>query len=57
MAQAVSLLPQRPGFCYRPVRERFGVDKVEVGQIPSDYVGFPCQYLPQMLHSHIILFI
>jgi hypothetical protein len=55
IAQVVSrwLPPQRPGFEPGSGHVGFGVDKVALGQVFSEYFGFPCQSLfHQFLHNH-----
>jgi hypothetical protein len=43
-----------PGwFDPKPIYVRFVVDKVALGQISSEYFGFPCPFsFHQMLHTH-----
>jgi hypothetical protein len=36
------ILPRRPGFDPRSGHVGFVVDKVTLGQVFSEYVGFPC---------------
>jgi hypothetical protein len=55
IAQAASrrLLPLRPGFDPRSGHVGFVVDKVALGQVFSEYFGFPCQSsFHQLLHNH-----
>jgi hypothetical protein len=54
VAQEVCLcfLPRRPGFASGK-RVGFVVDKAAVGQVFSEYFGFPCQSFHQFLHHHI----
>jgi hypothetical protein len=45
--------PQRPGFEPGSGHVGFGVDKVALGQVFSEYFGFPCQSsFHQFLHNH-----
>jgi hypothetical protein len=45
--------PRRPGFDPSSTW-RFVVDKVALGQVSSEYFGFPCQFsFHQMLHTHL----
>jgi hypothetical protein len=58
IAQAVSrLLPtRRPGFEPSSGHAGFVVDKVELGQVLSEYFSFPCQFsFHRLLHTHHIL--
>jgi hypothetical protein len=52
-AQAVSrwLPPRRPGFASGQ-HVGFVVDKAALGQVFSEYFGFPCQSFHQFLHHH-----
>jgi hypothetical protein len=44
---------RRPGFESRSGRVGFVVDKVTLGQVHSEYFGFPCQFsLHRLLHIH-----
>jgi hypothetical protein len=43
--------PRRPGFAYGQ-HVGFVVDKAALGQIFSEYLGFPCQSFHQFLHNH-----
>jgi hypothetical protein len=55
IAKAVSrwLPPRRPGFDPRSDHVGFVVDKVTLGQVFSEYFGFPCQSsIYQILHPH-----
>jgi hypothetical protein len=46
--------PRRPGFDSRSSHVRFVVDKMALGQVSSEYFGFPCQFsFHQMLHSYL----
>jgi hypothetical protein len=48
-----ALLPRRPGF--EPGSGHVGsvVDKVGLGQVFSEYFGFPCQFsFHRLLHTH-----
>jgi hypothetical protein len=45
--------PRRPGFDPRSGYVGFVVDKVALGQVFSEYIGFPCQSsFHQLLHNH-----
>jgi hypothetical protein len=45
--------PRRPGFEPRPSDVGFVVDKAELGQVLSEYFGFPCQSLiPSIVRNH-----
>jgi hypothetical protein len=45
--------PRRPGFAPGSGEVGFVVDKVALGQVFSEYFGFPCQSLfYQFLHHH-----
>jgi hypothetical protein len=45
--------PWRPGFAPGAGQVGFVVDKVALGQVFSEYFGFPCQSLfHQILHNH-----
>jgi hypothetical protein len=45
--------PRRPGFEPRSGHVEFVVDKVAVGQVFSEYFGFPCQLtFHRLLHIH-----
>jgi hypothetical protein len=45
--------PQRPGFEPRSGHVGFVVEKVVLGQIISEYWGFPCQFsFHRLLHTH-----
>jgi hypothetical protein len=45
--------PRWPGFLLRSWYMKFVVDKVALGQIFSEYLGFPCQFLFHLLlHTH-----
>jgi hypothetical protein len=45
--------PQRPRFALGSGQKGFAVDKVVLGQVSSEYFGFPCQSsLHQILHPH-----
>jgi hypothetical protein len=51
IAQAVSR--RLPGFELRPGHVGFVVDKVALGQVFSEYFGFPCQFsFQRLLHTH-----
>jgi hypothetical protein len=43
--------PRRPGFAYGQ-HVGFVVDKVALGQVFSEYFGFPCQSFHRFLHYH-----
>jgi hypothetical protein len=43
--------PQRPGFTSGQ-HVGFVVDKAALGQVFSEYFGFPCQSFHQFLHHH-----
>jgi hypothetical protein len=43
--------PRRPGFAYGQ-RVGFVVDKAALGQVFSEYFGFPCQSFHRFLHYH-----
>jgi hypothetical protein len=43
--------PPRPGFEYGQ-HVGFVVDKAALGQVLSEYFGFPCQSFHQCLHYH-----
>jgi hypothetical protein len=43
--------PQRPGFASGQ-HVGFVVDKAALGQVFSEYFGFPCQSFHQVLHHH-----
>jgi hypothetical protein len=43
--------PWRPGFAYGQ-RVGFVLDKAALGQVFSEYFGFPCQSLHRLLHYH-----
>jgi hypothetical protein len=46
-------LPRRPGFEPGPGHVGFVVDKVALGQVFSEYLGFPCQSsFHQLPHNH-----
>jgi hypothetical protein len=50
IAQAVS---RRPGFDPKSGHVGFMVDKMELGQVFSEYFGFPCQFsFHRLLHTH-----
>jgi hypothetical protein len=46
--------PRRPGFAPVSGQVAFVVDKVALGQVFSEYFGFPCQNhsFHQLLHPH-----
>jgi hypothetical protein len=45
--------PRRSGFEPRSGQVGFVVNKVALGQVFSEYFGFPCQFLfHQILHPH-----
>jgi hypothetical protein len=45
--------PRRPGFDPRSGHVGFVVDKVALGQVFSEYFGFPCQHpIHQLPHNH-----
>jgi hypothetical protein len=45
--------PRRPGFEPRSSRVGFVVDKVALGQVFSEYFGFPCQFsFHRLLNNH-----
>jgi hypothetical protein len=47
--------PWRPGFDPKSSHVRFVVKKVALGQVCSEYFGFPCQSsLHEMLHTHLL---
>jgi hypothetical protein len=47
-------LPRRPGFDPRSGHVGFVVDRVIVGQVFSEYFGFPCQFsFHQLLLTHL----
>jgi hypothetical protein len=58
IAQAVSLCqfpPRQPWFERRSGHVGFMVDKVALGQVFSEYFGFPCRFsFHQLLHIHIL---
>jgi hypothetical protein len=43
--------PRRPGFASGQ-HVRFMVDKAALGQVFSEYFGFPCQSFHRFLHYH-----
>jgi hypothetical protein len=44
--------PRRPGFAYGQ-HVGFVVDKAALGQVFSEYFGFPCQFsFHRLLHTH-----
>jgi hypothetical protein len=43
--------PWRPGFAYGQ-HAGFVVDKAALGQVFSEYFGFPCQSFHQFVHYH-----
>jgi hypothetical protein len=43
--------PRRPGFASGQ-HVGFVVDKAALGQVFSEYFGFPCQSFHQFLHNH-----
>jgi hypothetical protein len=43
--------PRRSGFAYGQ-HVGFGVDKEAMGQVFSEYFGFPCQSFHRFLHYH-----
>jgi hypothetical protein len=43
-ASSSNLPPRRPGFDLRSGHVGFVVDKVALGQVSSEYFGFPCQF-------------
>jgi hypothetical protein len=46
-------LPRRPGFEPRSGHVGYMVDKVTLGQVFSEYFGFPCQFsFHRLLHTH-----
>jgi hypothetical protein len=48
--------PRRPGFEPRSGHVGFVVDKVELGQVFSEYFGLPCQFsFHRLLHIHHLL--
>jgi hypothetical protein len=50
---AAGFPPRRPGFEPGSDHVRFVVDKVALGQVSSEYFGFPCQSsYHQLLHKH-----
>jgi hypothetical protein len=55
LRRLVAGLPQRlPGFDPRPSHVGFVVAKVALGQVLSEYFGFPCQLsFHQTLHTHL----
>jgi hypothetical protein len=44
--------PRRPGFNPGSGQVGFVVDKVALGQVFSEYFGFPCHSFHQILHPH-----
>jgi hypothetical protein len=45
--------PRRPGFEPRSGHVGFVVDRVALGQVSSEYFGFPCQFsFHRLLHIH-----
>jgi hypothetical protein len=49
------LSPRRPGFAPGSIYVGFVVDKVTLGQVFSEFFGFPCQYHSTVaLRTHII---
>jgi hypothetical protein len=45
--------PRRPGFEPGSAHVGFGVDKVALGQVFPEYLGFPCQFsFHRLLHTH-----
>jgi hypothetical protein len=54
VAQAISrFFPQlQPGFKLRSSHVGFVVNKVALGQVFSEYFGFPCQAFHRLLHTH-----
>jgi hypothetical protein len=45
--------PRRPGFEPRSGHVAFVTDKVALGQVFSEYFGFPCQFsFHRLLHTH-----
>jgi hypothetical protein len=49
-----SFPPRRPGFDPRSRQVGFVVDKLALGQVFTDYFGFPCQFsFHQLLHTHL----
>jgi hypothetical protein len=52
-ALVVGFPPRRPGFEPESVHVGFVVDKVALGQVFSEYLGFPCpSSFHQLLHNH-----
>jgi hypothetical protein len=48
--------PRRPGLEPRSGHVRFVVDKVALGEVLSEYFGFPCQFSSyRLLHIHHFL--
>jgi hypothetical protein len=46
--------PRRPGFDPRSGHVGFVVDKAALGQVFSEYYGFPCQFsFHQLFHTHL----
>jgi hypothetical protein len=43
--------PRRPGFDHRSGHVEFVADKVALGQVFSEYFGFPCQF--SFHHTHL----
>jgi hypothetical protein len=56
IAQTVAdFLTEQPGFDPRSGRVEFVMDKAALGQVSSDYFGFPCQFSShQVLHIHVL---
>jgi hypothetical protein len=53
MMQVAGFPPRRPGFETRSGHVGFVVDRVALGQVFSEYVGFPCQFsFHRLLHIH-----
>jgi hypothetical protein len=55
VAQAVSrpgFPPRRLGFKPRSGHKGFVVDKAALGQVSSEYFGFPCHSFQRLLHTH-----
>jgi hypothetical protein len=47
------LPPRRPVFAHGSGQVGFVVDKMSLGQVFSEYFGFPCQFsFHQLLHNH-----
>jgi hypothetical protein len=49
--EVLTLILRRPGFAYGQ-HVGFVVDKAALGQVFSEYFGFPCQTFHRFLHYH-----